>query len=140
MTTPLSDHPLVLAALQQIDANGKAFAAMRNRVQNDTRYRMLMAMSLALTDQPISRDGFGGAAQMMNSITSSAYWRGKRAGALALVREGQIKSLPGYSSTWLRKAVQYRCTERMYRVPEHMSAGADAINAALMAPYGIAAE
>lgn len=134
MTAALSDRSIT-KAIQQIEANGKAWSEMNNRVQNDTRYRMLMAVSLALTDAPVNS-----AASLFAACSSSAYWRGKRAGDLAIAREGQIKRKPGYTRAWLKRAAEHRRAERMYQVSEHMSAGADAIAGALIAQYMQAAE
>lgn len=135
MTAPLSDDRSVTKALQQIEANGKAWSEMNNRVQNDTRYRVLMAYSLALDDADLRSAG-----HVMASLGSSQHHRAKRAAYLAIAREGQIKRLPGYTRAWLIRASERRKYEVGARLPlsiEH--ATADFCNA-LMAPYMQAAE
>lgn len=115
------------AALQHIEDNGKAFAAMRNRVQNDPRYRILMALSLALDDAELLS-----AAHVMASLNSSRHYRSRRAGFLAIAREGQIKKLPGYTQAWLDKAAACRRWEVSLRAPVTLNHATAAFCAALV--------
>lgn len=132
----MSESPAMIAALQQIEANGKAWSEMNNRVQNDTRYRVLMAYSLALDDADLRSAG-----HVMASLGSSQHHRAKRAAYLATAREGQIKGLPGYTQAWLKRAADRRRVEVSFRAPEQQLAGVAAdLCAALWAPYQAAAE
>lgn len=115
------------AALQHIEDNGKAFAAMRNRVQNDPRYRILMAYSLALDDAELLS-----AAHVMASLTSSRHYRSKRAGFLAEVRAGQVRGQPGYTQVWLDKAAACRRWEVSLRAPVTLNDATAAFCAALV--------
>ncbi len=115
--TTFTDSPAMLAALAKIEADGKAFAAMRNRVQADPRYARLTAYSKSL-EQEITGSGWDGLDQLVGQCTSSQYWRSKRAGDLAQARKGQVKGMPGYAKFWLREAARHRKTELMYRAAE----------------------
>ena len=102
------------AAIAKIEANGREWAAMREKVQSDPRYVALTSYAKSL-ERPITRNGWEGHGQMIDQLMSPQYWRAKRAAELAVVREGQIKGLPGYSKAFLRRAAEHRKTEHMYR-------------------------
>lgn len=127
-------------ALAKIEANGRAWADMRDKVQADPCHMALVAYAKSL-ERPITRSGWEGHGQMIDLLTSSRYWRAKRAVALAAVREGQIRGLPGYSKAWLRRAAGFRVTEMMHRATERrpvtLEAATDAFCAMLSAPYAV---
>lgn len=104
-------------ALAKIEAHSREQTVMRNKVEADARYIALRSYAKSL-EQPITRNGWEGGVQMVGSLMSSQYWRAKRAAELAIVRQGQIKRLPGYAKAWLRRAAEHRKTEHMYRATE----------------------
>jgi hypothetical protein len=133
-------HSAIQSALDKIEADSRAWVAMRDKVQSDPRYIALTTYSKSL-EQPINRNGWEGHGQMVDQLMSSRHWRAKRAAELATVREGQIKGLPGYAKAWLRRAAEHRKTEHLYRSTERrpvsLEVATDAFCAMLSAPYAV---
>lgn len=119
---------VIQEALAKIEASGEAWAAMRDKVQSDPLYGALMSYSKSLA-QTITRSGWEGHGQMIAQLTSSQHYRGKRASALAIAREGQVRGLPGYASAWLKRAAALRKSEHSCRETERAFTLTEATNA-----------
>lgn len=117
MTSAMSDHPLLLAALEEIDAIGRNELSRRELQKRDPRSLELVAAIEALAPGSVA-DGFFGGKAVFSELGSSRHWRHLRARSLLNARKQQLWDRPNETWFWLRKAAEQRISEKHWKARE----------------------